>query len=354
MQTTFPSSVDSVEEWLSALYLSKYAESFVAAGVSPSQLPGLTDERLKEIGIGLAGHRKRLLLACKELNAGSAAASCVADQVPLLPSSDCTRVTSEPPPPGETARRANSTSSIYVQSTITKPDIEELIFCLAIVIHDRILQGEHMPFVPESHYFSEENNPIYVEPEPNANNDKKKKKREPPSEETIFYTIRSVYDCARFPAECLIISLVYMERLMAVSSIQLSVTSWRPIFLAALIVSQKVWDDRSLHNIDFSVFCPMFTLKEINHLEKKFLELISYDVSVNSSLYASYHFQLRTLCQKSQQGFVLQPMQPSVAATLEARGLAYTEEFKQNVVNKTWQSTGDIEISGRLRSMGIK
>ena len=39
-----------------------------------------------------------------------------------------------------------------------------------------------MPFVPESHYFSEENNPIYVEPEPNANNDKKKKKREPPSE----------------------------------------------------------------------------------------------------------------------------------------------------------------------------
>ena len=73
--------------------------------------------------------------------AGSAAASCVADQVPLLPSSDCTRVASEPPPPAETARRANSTSSIYVQSTITKPDIEELIFCLAIVIHDRILQA---------------------------------------------------------------------------------------------------------------------------------------------------------------------------------------------------------------------
>ena len=33
------------------------------------------------------------------------------------------------------------------------------------------------------------------------------------------------------------------------------------------------------------MFCPMFTLKEINHLEKKFLELIEYDVSVSSRPY---------------------------------------------------------------------
>lgn len=46
----------------------------------------------------------------------------------------------------------------------------------------------------------------------------------------------------------------------------------------------QVWDDRSLHNADFSVFCPMFTLAEINHLERKFLELIDHDVSVNASL----------------------------------------------------------------------
>ena len=45
--------------------------------------------------------------------------------------------------------------------------------------------------------------------------------------------------------------------------------------------AKQVWDDRSLHNVDFSMFCPMFTLKEINHLEKKFLELIEYDVSVS-------------------------------------------------------------------------
>ena len=96
-----------------------------------------------------------------------------------------------------------------------------------------------------------------------------------------------MYECARFPSECLIVSLVYIERLVATSEVPILCTSWRPILLAGLILAQKVWDDRSLHNVDFSFFCPMFTLKEINHLEKKFLELIDYDVSVSSSLCAA-------------------------------------------------------------------
>ena len=50
----------------------------------------------------------------------------------------------------------------------------------------------------------------------------------------------------------------------------------------AACVTWQVWDDRSLHNVDFSTFCPMFSLKEINHLEAKFLELIDYDVSITS------------------------------------------------------------------------
>lgn len=36
----------------------------------------------------------------------------------------------------------NSTSSLYIDSTITKPCIDEIIFCVSIVIHDRIKEGE--------------------------------------------------------------------------------------------------------------------------------------------------------------------------------------------------------------------
>jgi len=125
-----------------------------------------------------------------------------------------------------------------------------------------------------------------------------------------------------------------MERLIASTGCPILVTSWRPILLASLILAQKVWDDRALHNADFSVFCPMFTLKEINFLEKKFLELVDYDVSITASLYASYYFQLRTLCQRVDREFTLKPMDVETAAKLEARGSSQTVKLKQTAPRK--------------------
>ena len=65
----------------------------------------------------------------------------------------------------------------------------------------------------------------------------------------------------------------------------------------------------------------------LQFLEKKFLELIDYDVSISASLYASYYFQLRTLCQRVDREFTLKPMDAAAAATLEARGAAYKNKF---------------------------
>ena len=155
-----------------------------------------------------------------------------------------------------------------------------------------------------------------------------------------------MYECARFPSECLIVSLVYIERLVATSEVPILCTSWRPILLAGLILAQKVWDDRSLHNVDFSFFCPMFTLKEINHLEKKFLELIDYDVSITASLYAAYYFQLRTLCQRVDRKFTLKPMDVEQSAKLEARGVAATAKLKSEVdERRRYQSANAIAVN---------
>jgi len=232
----------------------------------------------------------------------------------------------------------------------------QVVFCISAVIHDRIQQGEETAF-GERHrfpFFSEDNNPLYAPPAERdgrgsdsggsgSDSSMKRARRDIPTEDMIFHTIRSVYECARIPTECLIVSLVYIERLIAVSGCSMLVTTWRPILLSALILAQKVWDDRSLHNIDFSVFCPMFTLKEINFLEKKFLELIGYDVSISASLYASYYFQLRTLCQRVDREFSLKPMDVEVAAKLEARGVAYKDKFKsEHGVVRKHQSDNNI------------
>jgi len=69
-------------------------------------------------------------------------------------------------------------------------------------------------------------------------------------------------------------------------------------------------------------------------------------VSISSSLYASYYFQLRTLCQRVDREFSLKPMDIEAAAKLEARGLAYQNKFmKENNVGRKHQSDNHIHAT---------
>jgi hypothetical protein len=94
-------------------------------------------------------------------------------------------------------------------------------------------------------------------------------------------------------------------------------TNWRPLVLCSLLVAQKVWDDRYLSNADFAFIYPFFITEEINRLEKKFLELIQYNVTVKSNLYAKYYFELRALFKDSEKEFPLTPLDKRDAEKLE-------------------------------------
>merc|ERR1719487_582900 len=102
-----------------------------------------------------------------------------------------------------------------------------------------------------------------------------------------------------------------------------------------MVVAQKVWDDQSLLNVDFSVICNAYTLQDINKLEKKFLELIEYNVSITASLYASYYFELRTLCEKAERDFMLKPL---------------SEEQKRNLESKSNELKTELSTSRRWNS----
>jgi hypothetical protein len=60
----------------------------------------------------------------------------------------------------------------------------------------------------------------------------------------------------------------------------------------------------------------------INNFERKFLELLSYNVTVSSSLYAKYYFELRSLCEANMRKFGLKPLSSEQAKRLEAGGSA--------------------------------
>ena len=71
-------------------------------------------------------------------------------------------------------------------------------------------------------------------------------------------------------------ALTYIERLLTKVGILMNHWNWRRILLTTLIVASKVWDDDSLENIHFPKVMHDISLKEVNSLERIFLDLISF------------------------------------------------------------------------------
>jgi hypothetical protein len=65
---------------------------------------------------------------------------------------------------------------------------------------------------------------------------------------------------------------------------------------------------------------------QLNKLEKKFLELIQYNVTVKSSLYAKYYFELRALFKDNEKEFPLVPIDRNEEAKLEIELFCHRDE----------------------------
>ena len=139
------------------------------------------------------------------------------------------------------------------------------------------------------------------------------------------------------------ISLLYVERLRSLTGLHLIAQNWQPILLAAMVVAQKVWDDKSLLNVDFSLICSAYSLKDINLLEKQFLELLQYNVSISASLYASYYFELRTLCEKAERDFSLKPLSEEAQRNLVSRSQEKMESLQAG--KRQWKSLGNTDTA---------
>ena len=122
-----------------------------------------------------------------------------------------------------------------------------------------------------------------------------------PAVKQIYQFLKQVFEVGQFNPECCVISLVYINRLIGVTGVPLTCSNWRPISISALVLAQKVWDDTPLINADFSILYTALTVKEINFLERKFLDLLDFKLAVSPSLYAQYYFELRSICEENAQ-----------------------------------------------------
>jgi class 3 adenylate cyclase len=82
-----------IAEWLKGLGLPQYVEIFVAEGIDLSVVGSLSDQDLKDLGVALMGHRRKIITGAAELkNAGPACVPTVTARASSpLPKADAER-----------------------------------------------------------------------------------------------------------------------------------------------------------------------------------------------------------------------------------------------------------------------
>jgi len=165
---------------------------------------------------------------------------------------------------------------------------------------------------------------------------------------TVFEFIENIWHKARLTPQSLVICLVYVDRFEARSEgVVLHARSWRPIVFASLLLASKVYHDISYWNSDFSTICPMFTVPNINSMERACLELLQYNTIISASQYASYYFLLRTAARKLHQaqqngrataGERTQPTNPRPTAAVSTGRNNFRSKYF-NAINLTGTST---------------
>ncbi len=110
--------------------------------------------------------------------------------------------------------------------------------------------------------------------------------------------LSNLFEMGQLSAECSIVCLIYVERLMEMANVPLLSSTWRSVLLCGMLLASKVWQDLSSWNVEFSQIVPQYSLASINRLERTFCEEIKWDLYISSSAYAKYYFALRSLSEK--------------------------------------------------------
>ena len=193
--------------------------------------------------------------------------------------------------------KSSSTSNIFLDSTISSPNVKNMIKAVATILQSQLNEdmnlGKTISKKSDLYFFSEDK---YVDEYPQYFDKQRIENiRKIPTLDDMINFIEALYNCVQFSSECCIISLIYINRIIALTGLSLQNTNWRPLIFVSLMISQKIWDDKYLSNGDFSYIYPFFVNIQLNNLEMKFLEMIQYNVYVKLSVYMTFYLELKSL-----------------------------------------------------------
>lgn len=188
-------------------------------------------------------------------------------------------------PPHLRPHKFNSTSTLFVDGTISAPKNAELFRCMAEYTRKLITDDPAQETSEARRAFDildERRHPL------NSNN-----KGEMPTVEEIEKFVYSVHKVGQLAPESLVMGMTYLMRAMQSSTLKLYPHNWKRFLLSCLILASKVWEDQAVWNVDFVDQFPDTSPADLGKLEKLLLSLLNFDVTLNASQYAQTYFDVR-------------------------------------------------------------
>lgn len=245
-------------------------------------------------------------------------------------------------------KKSSSCSTIYLDdSTVSQPNLKNTVKCVSLAIYFHIKNRESYRRLD---IFDEKLHPLTHDTVPDDYDIHN------PEHRQIYKFVRTLFNAAQLTAECAIITLVYLERLLTYAELDLGPCNWKRMVLGAILLASKVWDDQAVWNVDYCQILKDITVEDMNELERQFLELLQFNINVPSSVYAKYYFDLRTLAEANDLSFPTEPLSKERAQKLEAMSRVMqdkvTAEALKNGIKK-WSSMDNISQGGPRRSVAI-
>uniref|UniRef100_A0A8C2Z401 Cyclin Y-like 1 n=1 Tax=Cyclopterus lumpus TaxID=8103 RepID=A0A8C2Z401_CYCLU len=210
--------------------------------------------------------------------------------------------------PGPLSKKYSSCSTIFIDdNTVSQPNLKSTI---------KWDSGRSLDI------FDEKLHPLSREPVPEDYADVD------PEHKLIYRFVRTLFSAAQLTAECAIVTLVYLERLLTYAELDICPANWKRIVLGAILLASKVWDDQAVWNVDYCQILKDITVEDMNEMERQFLELLQFNINVPASVYAKYYFDLRQLADDNNLNFPLEPLNNQRAQKLEAISRLCEDKYK--------------------------
>jgi len=205
-------------------------------------------------------------------------------------------------------KRVNSCWTMFVDTTVSTPNLESTLKCLSQFYAREILQHMQLTIEPKV-------NDVFLDrllPLEGYRDDGRT-----PQTDDIYNFLFPLFKAAGLTAENAIIMMVYVDRMSDSTKVKITVHNWKRMLLGALLMASKVWDDQAIFNADFCSLLQNIDVDEMNSLERFYLSALSFNVSVKSSKFATKYFDLREFARRNNTVFDLQALSETDAKELE-------------------------------------